>query len=73
MQEQLWIEFINLLKIILLSPIAGWMLTICLFEIMQKVFSYQFPKGTLKKRKKQCWIYLSFVVVVIALLLKAFA
>lgn len=73
MQQQLWIEFINLLKIVLMSPIAGGMLTICLFEIAEKVFSYEFPKTTYKKRKRICWMYLTVIVVIVALLLKAFA
>lgn len=73
MQERLWVEFFSLLKIGLMSPIAGGMLTICLFEIAEKVFSHEFPKTTYKKRRRICWLYLTITVVIIALLLKAFA
>lgn len=72
MEQRLSIEFFDLLKIALISPMAGWMFTICLFEIMQKVFSYEFPKTTYKKRKRTCWLYLSIAVVAMALLIKAF-
>lgn len=72
MQQILRIEFFNVLKIILLSPLAGWIFTICLFEIMQKVFSYQFPKGSMKRRKIQCWIYLSLCVFGFVILIKIF-
>ncbi len=54
MQQRLWAEFFILLKIVLMSPIAGGMLTICLFEIAEKVFSHEFPKTTYKKRKRIC-------------------
>ena len=73
MQQRLWIEFFIILKIILLSPLAGWIFTICLFEIMQKVFSYQFPKGSMKRRKTQYWIYLSLCVFGFVILLKSFS
>lgn len=72
MQERITLEFFNLLKVIFISPMAGWIFTICLFEIMQKSFSYQFPKESLKRKKKQCWIYLSMAVFCLGLIIKTF-
>lgn len=73
MQQRLWTELFILLKIVLMSPIAGAMLTICVFEIAEKVFSHEFPKTTYKKRRMICWLYLTMIVIIIALLIKAFA
>ena len=58
----------SLLRYLLISPIAGWMLTICLFEIL-KHLGVKYKKGS----KVRCWVYLSLFAATLALLVSSFS
>ena len=74
MFEQVTSNIYGLLKFVFLCPLAGFMMTVCLFKILESLQSdpdYYKLMPTAKKVK--CWIYLSIFAGSIGLLVQSFS
>ncbi|MFY7843344.1 MAG: hypothetical protein ACOVOR_04940 [Rhabdochlamydiaceae bacterium] len=58
----------SFLKYVFAAPILGWGLTLCLFQILDAL-GFKYNKG----HKSKCWIHLSCVVVIFAVLVTCFS
>ena len=67
MHEIIRDNLFGLAKYVFISPLAGWMLTICLFEIFKHLW-VKYNQGS----KVKCWIYLSIFVATLGLLISFF-
>lgn len=68
MHEVIRDNFFSLLKYAVAAPLLGWGLNLCLFQILDAL-----GVRCNKKNKTKCWVYLSCVVVIFAVLVSCFS
>ncbi len=62
------------LKFLLICPLAGWMMTIVLFEVLKNLQGNSKHYETISKsRKIRCWLYLSLFAACVGLLIQSFS
>lgn len=70
LKEEFWV----FLKYLLICPLVGFTMTVCLLKTIEALHIVPFSYKTFPfKRKAQCWIYLSLFALSIALLIRSFS
>ncbi len=72
--QEFYSNVIGLLKYLLLCPLAGFMMTVCLFKIIEALQILPVTHEPIVfKKKVQCWVYLSIFAASIGLLVQSFS
>jgi hypothetical protein len=72
--QELYFNLLGLLKYLLICPLAGFIMTVCLLKTLEALQIFPIAwKTTTLKTKTQCWVYLSILAAVIALLVRSFS